>query len=255
MAIAKKTVAKKVTTPAKKVVSRKKTPDVPRPEIHAKQISLIVSIGTEDRDRSWEDFEKDVIEAIQKHATVKRAVSVGGYYILDGQVCLPPDYDPKTQNFKPGATPPAWAGGPKPSNVVEKPVQSTYEPKRLSREEADRRIAAGRARTDAERSAKMGDSDDEYEDTTSWDESMAGDHDALGNVADESVKKALKNIPKKRTVKKTAAPVTGTKTVTARRKTTVTTFGEGKSASQKPVAKKVVAKKTAAAPSRRRRTV
>lgn len=86
------------------------------PKIHAKHVdvhvSWMVSVGTEDRERSIEDFQRDVEAAIQEVAGAKRVTITRPYYILDGKVCLPEDYDPETQWFKEGATPPPWAGGP-----------------------------------------------------------------------------------------------------------------------------------------------
>lgn len=86
------------------------------PKIHAKhvdiQVNWMVSVGTEDRERSIEDFVQDIEKAIQEVAGAKRVLVQRPYYILDGKVCLVEDYDPATQNFKEGATPPPWAGGP-----------------------------------------------------------------------------------------------------------------------------------------------
>lgn len=231
MAIQKKPVAKK-TTPAPR--RRKPKSDVPRPEIHAKQITILVSVGTEDRERSHEKFVEDVLKAIKssRTANVKRATAVSGYYILDGKVCLPSDYDPETQNFKPGATPPAWAGGPSPTRtVVERtgPVAPKFN-SRISKEEADRRIAAGKAKYAAQHSH---DEDEEFEDFTEWEVADASNTAKLEAIADESIKKNTATTPKKRVIKKA-------------------TTGSA-SASKKVAPKPAPAKKTT--PSRRRRTV
>ncbi len=98
-----------------------------RPKIHAKCINLLVSVGTEDRDRSIEEFYKEAEEALTKIARAKRVTLATNYYILDGKVCLTRDYDPKTQDFKPGATPPPWAGGPTPPRVKQTPVESALD--------------------------------------------------------------------------------------------------------------------------------
>lgn len=201
MAVAKKPVAKKTVAAKKTTTARTTKPksDAPRPEIHAKQVSLIISVGTEDRDRDFEKFVEDVIKAIQtsKTANVKRVVQGGGHYILDGKVCLPADYDPTTQNFLPGKTPPPWAGGPAPKNIVEKTDPQTEARRYLPREEAERRIAAGRAKN-----AKPAD-DDEFEDFTEWEAEDANDHTALEKVAEESIKATT---TKKRVIKKSASP-------------------------------------------------
>ncbi len=111
-----------------------------RPAIHAKHISLVITAGTEDRDQSIEDLLEAVRSAVAEVPGVKRIVTVGQYYILDGKVCLPDDYDPATQGFKPGATPPPWAGGPAPvhtkpklDNVGKSPVERA-EPKKKDKD-------------------------------------------------------------------------------------------------------------------------
>lgn len=83
-----------------------------RPKIHAKHIDVMVSVGTDDRERTIEDFKRDVDRALREVARAHNVVITRPYYILDGKVCLPEDYDSVTQSFKKGATPPAWAGGP-----------------------------------------------------------------------------------------------------------------------------------------------
>lgn len=35
--------------------------------------------------------------------------SVGGYYLVDGKVCLVQDFDPEAMDRKPGTLPPSWA--------------------------------------------------------------------------------------------------------------------------------------------------
>lgn len=83
---------------------------------HAKVVRLEVSIGKDlgEDERVIEDF----IEAIRQALTTNPEVGAhnvtvqGAYYILDGKVCRPDDYDPETKNRKPGTYPPPWAGGP-----------------------------------------------------------------------------------------------------------------------------------------------
>lgn len=98
----------------------------PKIKIHAKHLSLMITVGTEDRDRSIEEFERDVREALEA-ANVKNVTKANAYYILDGKVCVPTDYDAEEQDFLPGATPPQWAGGPAP--VREKKSEPQPEPK------------------------------------------------------------------------------------------------------------------------------
>ena len=161
--MAKRVVRKKPT--AKKVVVPRVVPDAELDPVandrarndkqeskepantHAKSVHVIFSVGTEDRDRSIEEFIEDLRKKVgpleppfaewkcadckkkvgntetkcpncgSKKFTIKRKSGVhmaitGEHYILDGKVCLPEDYDEKAQNFKPGAVPPTWAGGP-----------------------------------------------------------------------------------------------------------------------------------------------
>lgn len=86
------------------------------PKISAKhvdvQVHMQVSVGTPDRQRSIEDFEADIVKAMREVVGAHNVTVSRPYYILDGKVCLPEDYDPATGNFKEGAVPPAWAGGP-----------------------------------------------------------------------------------------------------------------------------------------------
>lgn len=81
---------------------------------HAKVVRIEVSIGKDDDDRTIEQF----IAAIRYMLTEPAEVAAhnvtlhGGYYLIDGHVCLPEDYDPATKDRKPGTYPPEWAGGP-----------------------------------------------------------------------------------------------------------------------------------------------
>ena len=78
---------------------------------HAKVVTFVVTQGSDDRDRTIEQFIEDV-RACLDGANVKRYTSLSSYYILDGKVCLTADYDPETQARIPGTVPPQWAGGP-----------------------------------------------------------------------------------------------------------------------------------------------
>lgn len=83
---------------------------------HAKVVFVEVSIGNDhgEDDRTIERFQDAIRQALTsdpevgaRHVTFQRA-----YYIIDGHVCLPSDYDPETKDRKPGTHPPVWAGGP-----------------------------------------------------------------------------------------------------------------------------------------------
>lgn len=83
---------------------------------HAKVLRFEFSVGANDDDRTIEQFEADIRDAISRvnGTSINNATIMGGYYIIDGKVCLPQDYDPATKNRKPGTFPPVWAGGPDP---------------------------------------------------------------------------------------------------------------------------------------------
>lgn len=83
-------------------------------DLHAKVVRLEVSIGSEDAGRSLDELITAIRFALRRGTKVNaHNVTVhGSYYILDGQVCLPADYDPSTRDRKPGTYPPVWAGGP-----------------------------------------------------------------------------------------------------------------------------------------------
>lgn len=81
---------------------------------HAKVLRFEVSIGANDEDRTLEEFETDVRAALTRIGgnPIHNVTMTGGYYIIDGTVCLERDYDPASKNRKPGTFPPPWAGGP-----------------------------------------------------------------------------------------------------------------------------------------------
>lgn len=79
---------------------------------HAKVVLLMVSVGGDDAGRSYEQFVADIKRAVVAGGVAKAATETGGYYIVNGKVCLPGDYDPTAKDFKDGAAPPSWAGGP-----------------------------------------------------------------------------------------------------------------------------------------------
>lgn len=78
------------------------------------EISLRFLVSTpvmDDDVRSIEQLRKDCIEALEGIG-VSQVTPSSGYYLVNGKVCMPDDYDPKTRDFKPGKFPPSWAGGP-----------------------------------------------------------------------------------------------------------------------------------------------
>lgn len=92
-------------------------PTEPYKSQHAKVLRFEVSIGRNDDDRTLEEFEQDVRKALMGDISAyglppNNITMTGGYYIIDGKVCLTADYDHATKNRKPGTHPPSWAGGP-----------------------------------------------------------------------------------------------------------------------------------------------
>jgi hypothetical protein len=85
---------------------------------HAKVLRFEISVGKDDDDRTIEDFEKAIRDALDNGVVNAHNVTYqGGYYIIDGKVCLTKDYDHAIKNRKPGTYPPQWAGGPDPKTL------------------------------------------------------------------------------------------------------------------------------------------
>lgn len=104
---------------AKKNTATKKSaaPQRPNPgkNVEVKvEVTIMVSTGPEDT-RSIEEIREDIKADLKDpngRTRAKLVTNMGGYYLVDGRVCLPDDYDPTTRGFKPGAHPPLWAMGP-----------------------------------------------------------------------------------------------------------------------------------------------
>lgn len=90
----RKTVAKKSASASKK----------PQHKMVAKVMCPIISVGTEDRKRSLEQFMKDIERACRK-AGVKNFTIGSHYYIVDGKAYAGEDFDVKTQQLKKDAKP------------------------------------------------------------------------------------------------------------------------------------------------------
>jgi hypothetical protein len=82
---------------------------------HAKVARFEISVGADDDDRTLDTFIEHIKAALGVEPVSAHNVTYqGGYYLIDGKVCLEQDYDPATKNRKPGTFPPVWAGGPDP---------------------------------------------------------------------------------------------------------------------------------------------
>lgn len=170
----------------------------------SKVLSVHISIGNDDSDRSWEDFLEDVKKKIGATPYGQPGIhlsTMGGYYILDGVVCLPGDFDPKTRTFKPGKFPPPWAGGPAPKPPAKEPTPSYAVPMSVPKPAPKKRVKSA---------------DDDVEELD-WDESILNDDKALGEIADQETEKLLKKVrkvaikPAKKKTTKRATMVSGAK--------------------------------------------
>jgi len=202
---AKKVIAKKVAAPAPidpnkhtdkesttKILAEKKTPSTKAVKI-AKVVSFHFSVGNEDRGRTMEKFIADILKMVKPTPYGKpglHATKMSEYYILDGVVCLPPDYDEKNQRMKPGHFPPAWAGGPPP--VHKSPPKTTLASdgrKMLSASEYDAKYGHG-GNPAVIRPKPADDLLEEFE----WEESDIDDTKAAKSVADDAVKHAKRSL-------------------------------------------------------------
>lgn len=201
-----------------RVQPRKKGEKVKPAKMHAKCITIMLSVGSEDRARSIEQLTEDVKKALLGGKVKAKHVTFSGtYYILDGKVCLAADYDSKAQNFKEGAVPPPWAGGPA-VPVVKQIVEKKTTPPR-SPAEALRDLHENTEwgqRTQKERDAKALAREEDELIEFDWDEDDATDNEKMGAIADKSTKRAITRLrnskagkksvkqPAKRIVKKSA---------------------------------------------------
>lgn len=194
----------------------------------AKVVHLIVSVGDDDRSRSFEDFVKFIQAQLGTTEYGKPGVHsavTGGHYILDGKVCRPEDYDKRRQNFKPGAQPPSWAGGEKTASVKVATVQRQmdWDIENLSSDEYDRKYKIGKyappQETTAEHEARMRRQRAEAQaakeaelEEFDWDEGDENDDVKMGKVADASASRAIKKLKaKKRVVSTKKKSETGSK--------------------------------------------
>jgi hypothetical protein len=202
----------------------------PPAKMVAKSMSIIVSVGNDDRDRSLEDFITAVKEALQNSKKVQgkgrgaRVTPTVSYYIVDGKVCLSVDYDKKRQNFKKGSTPPAWAGGPSPTRVVSALAgrPQAPEPRTRSAKEFDAKYGKGGVAPGTitpamqkEFLAKSKASKDDELEEFDWEPGDVLDDSKMASAADESASRAIKRVvkSKKTSAKKTTKKQPAKKTV------------------------------------------
>lgn len=97
-----------------KVSLKKKVPAVKkRVAKHAQleaKIGLMISNGEDYRDESLEEMIDKFREFCRTTWTGHHNLTVvGSYYIIDGKVCRPEDFDRETMDRKPGTFPPSWS--------------------------------------------------------------------------------------------------------------------------------------------------
>lgn len=73
------------------------------------RMDFMVSNGNGDRENSFEAVQDRIRELILAEFPNARFTPTGGYYILDGKVCRPGDFDRETMDRKPGTFPPLWS--------------------------------------------------------------------------------------------------------------------------------------------------
>lgn len=235
------TPKKTVTKPTKKVTAVKKsTPkEPPAPKVepvkqHAKVLVFMFSVGNDDRKRNLAQFEADIKKGLE-NLKANHITRTGGYYIIDGKVCLEQDYDEKTENYKPGKSAPPWAGGEMGNTAVERATggeQKGTQPVKMrtpaealddlhkNTEWGRKKAAELEARAAASARSQEDDDVEEFE----WDADDVTDSAKLEKVADDNTAAAIKRLKSgksikikkstgdpapKKVVKKTAARPTG----------------------------------------------
>lgn len=180
---------------------KKETPKGPAKRI-SKVLSLHISIGDSDRDRDMEEFLKDIekrLGVVPYGQDGVHLTQMGSYYLLDGLVCLPHDFDSKAKTFKEGATPPSWAGGPPPKPAVADDVSGgKWERTSISAKEWDKKYPNGNP------NKILPKTDDDLEEID-WEAEMEN--------TDEHEETAKKTIAKAKKVLNTNAPVKTTKVI------------------------------------------
>lgn len=227
---AKKTTAKKAQSNAKKTVAKKsasasKKPQKVQHKMVAKVVSPIISVGTDDKNRSLEKFIDDIRKACAK-VGVKNFTIGSHYYVVDGKAYGPDDFDVKTQQIREGAVPRFTGERDEKGRAVQPKVTTDHKVKgdeRLSAREYDEKYGPGgnpqvaatiqaqkdRRRAyleDQERQAriKRGEEFEEEE----WDEDDLEDeemHEEVVKNRTRAAVKKLKSSPKKKVVKKSGS--------------------------------------------------
>lgn len=98
-----------------RILRPKKEPEKTVQKIVEGELRFMVSFGNGWRGELVEEVVAKLEELIRAtwpdDGDIPRArfTSVGGHYLIDGEYCREPDFDPQTMDRKPGTFPPSWA--------------------------------------------------------------------------------------------------------------------------------------------------
>jgi hypothetical protein len=73
------------------------------------QVNLLVSNGNTYRSETLEEFTDAFRVFAKERWPTANFTPTGGYYLIDGKVCRPEDFDRETMDRKPGTHPPSWS--------------------------------------------------------------------------------------------------------------------------------------------------
>lgn len=102
-----KPVAKLVRT--KKGAEDKSDIGKPVQKVIQARIDFMVSNNNGDRANSFEKVRDRIREMILAEYPTAQFTPTGGYYLIDGKVCRPQDFDSETMDRKPDTFPPLWS--------------------------------------------------------------------------------------------------------------------------------------------------
>lgn len=174
---------------ARKVSKKSAAPKRPHPAKNVEvkvEVTIMVALGTGDP-RSIEQVREDIREDLKNGKTqAKLVTNMGGYYLVDGRVCLPDDYDPATRGFKPGAHPPLWAMGPDEREVLKRIEREKNLPKMAQQPQNLRTTQETDALHEKEkRIAKTKSALDDLYDNTEWGKNKKAEKEAAQSASDD----------------------------------------------------------------------
>lgn len=99
----------KIIRPKKAAEEKKSDSGKPVQKVLQFRMDVMVSNGNGDRGTSFEEFQSVIREMIKERYPTAQFTPSGGYYLIDGKVCRPTDFDWETMDRKPGTYPPLWS--------------------------------------------------------------------------------------------------------------------------------------------------